>query len=190
MKEPKNIAAIGIAFVVWIGLPALATAGPNDFTFVATQDLPNNSQATTQSAAQGVFNDSDITDSFRADSTGSFSAPGIGAFTVTEDPLTNSGPTYTVTWALDAGIVLEGVYFKGGSQGGNFYGAGELNSGTGDGHTPLTGNSGMFADLSHLDFFTEPASVPEGGTTSLILLGCTLFGLGAMRRFVKRWAGE
>ena len=82
-------------------------------------------------------------------------------------------------------MVLAGVHFKAGSNGGNFYSAGDLNSGQGDGHAPPTGNGQMqFASLSHLDFFCEPGSVPDGGTTAM-LLGSALAGVGVLRRYLK-----
>lgn len=153
-----------------------------DFTFVATMDVQPDNEATTTDVARTVFNDPDIIDCFRADGTGTFTNS-AGTFTITLVP-SDLGPTYDVTWALAAGQVLEGVYFKGGSQGGNFYSAGELNSGFGNGHTPVTGNSGMFAGLSHLDFFCEPGRVPDGGST-VALLGLALGGLEGMRRLVR-----
>ena len=187
MRTLKNIAAITIAVAIWVGLPAVASALPNDLTFVSTFNVhPDNPTATT-SAAQTIFNDPDLVDCFRADAPGTFNIAGVGTFTITQDPTLpagDPGPTYFVTWTLDAGMVLAGVHFKGGSNGGNWYSAGDLNSGQGDGHTPITGGSGKFADLSHLDFFCEPGRVPDGGTTA-ILLGSALAGLGVLSRYLK-----
>jgi len=158
-----------------------------DFTFVETLNFSDDSPAHTQEVARGVFNDPDIIDCFRADGTGTFTNS-AGTFTITLVP-SDLGPTYDVTWTLAAGQVLEGVYFKGGSQGGNFYSAGELNSGFGNGHTPVTGGSGMFAGLSHLDFFCEPGrSVPDGGS-AITLLGLALCGLEGVRRLIRARKG-
>ena len=166
---------------------ASAPAVPNGLTFVAMQDIQPDDQAATESVARDVFNDPDIVDCFRASSTGAFAVNGVGTFNITQDPLTSSGPTYTITWALDAGMVLEGLYIKGGSNG-NFYSAGETQTGSGDGHAPVTGDSGMFASLSHVDFFCEPGTpppVPDGGS-AVALLGLALSGLEGVRRIMFR----
>jgi hypothetical protein len=154
-----------------------------DLTFLSTVNVQPDDPASTQAAARIAFNDPDIIDCFRASATGQFIVPGVGTFTVTQDPLTSLGPTYTITWALDAGSVLEGLYIKGGSQGGNFYTAGETQAGTGDAHTPITGGSGMFASLSHVDFFCEPGTVPDGGST-VALLGLAIAALAGLRRMI------
>lgn len=168
--------------------PPLPPPPPSgDFTFVETLDVHPDSPENTLSVAKNVFNDPDIIDCFRADGTGTFTNS-AGTFTITLVP-SDLGPTYDVTWTLAAGQVLEGVYFKGGSQGGNFYSAGELNSGFGNGHTPVTGGSGMFAGLSHLDFFCEPGrSVPDGGS-AITLLGLALCGLEGVRRLIRARKG-
>jgi hypothetical protein len=153
-----------------------------DFTFVETFNVQPDSEAATLAAAKDIFNDDDIVLCFRAEETGTFTTS-AGTFTITLVP-SDSGPTYDVSWTLAAGQVLEGVQFKGGSEGGNWYSAGELNSGFGNGHTPVTGGSGMFAGLSHLDFFCEPGRVPDGGST-VALLGLALGGLEGMRRLVR-----
>ncbi len=40
-------------------------------------------------------------------------------------------------------------------------------------NAPVAGNSGKFADISHIDFFVQPAgggnSVPDSGTTAMLL---------------------
>jgi VPDSG-CTERM motif len=155
-----------------------------DLTFLSTVNVQPDDPASTQAAARIAFNDPDIIDCFRASATGQFVVPGVGIFTVTQDPLTSLGPTYTITWALNAGSVLEGLYIKGGSQGGNFYTAGETQAGRGDAHTPVTGNSGMFATLSHVDFFCEPGTVPDGGST-VALLGIAAIALEGLRRMIS-----
>lgn len=167
---------------------ASAPAVPNGLTFVATQDIQPDNEATTESVARDVFNDPDIVNCFRASSTGTFVVNGVGTFSITQDPLTSSGPTYAITWALDAGMVLEGLYIKGGNNG-NFYSAGETQAGSGDAHAPLAGGSGMFASLSHVDFFCEPGetappTVPDGGS-AVALLGLALGGLEGLRRVVN-----
>jgi hypothetical protein len=159
---------------------------PNGLTFVTTQNVNPDSEAATLAAAQSVFNDPDIVDCFRADSTGTF-INSAGTFTITLVK-TNKGPTYDITWALSAGQVLEGVYLKGGNNG-NFYSAGETNAGTGNGHAPVAGRSRKFASLSHLDFFCEPGqtpppTVPDGGS-AVTLLGLALGGVEGVRRMIR-----
>jgi hypothetical protein len=163
---------------------AHANSFANGLTFVTTMDVMPDDQATTEGLARSVFNDDDIVDCFRADSTGTF-INSAGTFTITLVK-TSMGRTYDVTWALSAGQVLEGVYLKGGNNG-NFYSAGETNAGTGNGHAPVAGRSRKFASLSHLDFFFEPGTpptVPDGGST-VALLGLALGGLEGVRRMVR-----
>jgi hypothetical protein len=50
--------------------------------------------------------------------------------------------------------------------------------------TDGTGPNG-FGGFSSLTLFKGQPGVPDGGTT-LMLLGCAIGGLGAMRRFVRR----
>jgi hypothetical protein len=166
----------------------VSAAAANGLTFVETRDVQPDDEATTESVARDVFNDPDIVDCFRASSTGTFVVDGVGTFSITQDPLTSSGPTYTITWALDAGMLLEGLYIKGGSNG-NFYSAGDTQAGSGDAHAPVAGGSGMFASLSHVDFFcdqgeTPPPTVPDGGS-AVALLGLALGGLEGVRRMIR-----
>jgi hypothetical protein len=156
----------------------------NSLTFVTMMDVMPDDEATTESVARSVFNDPDIIDCFRANSTGTF-INSAGTFTITLVN-TNKGPTYDVTWALSAGMLLEGIYLKGGNNG-NFYSAGETNSGFGIGNAPVAGRSGKFASLSHFDFFCEPGTpptVPDGGS-AVALLGLALGGLEGLRRVVN-----
>ncbi len=114
-----------------------------------------------------------------------------GAFTFTFHG-SGGGPVVDVTFDLTntPGQLLCGFYIKGGNAGGNFYtvSADEGLSGTFLGlHAPITGRSGKFADISHIDTFCCPGgnNVPDGGTTAM-LLGSALTGLGVVRRYIKR----
>ena len=97
----------------------------------------------------------------------------------------------TVTWDLTGtGLELEGIYCKGGSNGGNIYDISDSASdfeeikGSGTINTPLTGNNGNggFAGISHIDFLVgpDPNTIPDGGTT-LVLLGSVLSALALVR---------
>ena len=87
-----------------------------------------------------------------------------------------------------SGQVLCGFYIKGGSEGGNFYivDADQGVSGTFTVNAPVTGGSGKFAGISHIDVFccAGGTNVPDGGTT-VMLLGSALTGLGLLRRYIK-----
>jgi VPDSG-CTERM motif len=162
------------------------TANANVITFVSTFDPANENPATVQAAAQIQLNDPDIIDAFRAESPlGSTNA--YGTFSVTLIPNGTTGMTESITFSLKPGYVLAGIFVFGGNLGGNFYSVNDETAGVNEGtvNAPLAGKSGMFADLSHLDFFVEPASVPDGGTT-LMMLGGALAGLGGLRRYLKK----
>lgn len=80
-----------------------------------------------------------------------------------------------ISWDLTGtGFSLLGVYVFGGSQGANLYrvDSSQMNSGVATVNTPLTGNSGKYATISHLLFLgTSGHSVPEaGGTLGLLAL--------------------
>src|ERR1043166_2346517 len=79
-----------------------------------------------------------------------------------------------ITWNFTGtGAQLLAVYVFGGSNGANLYKVNDLaqqTSGSATVHTPLTGNSGKFATISHILFLGTGVlpgggTVPEGGTT-------------------------
>ena len=99
------------------------------------------------------------------------------------------GQIVTVDFDLTGtGQVLCGFYVKGGSEGGNLYTVAADQGITGSFvlNAPVTGGSGQFAGISHIDVFCCPGgtSVPDGGTT-VMLLGSALTGLGLVRRYIK-----
>lgn len=148
-------------------------------------DVQPDNPAATQAAARTVLNDTDLIDCFRADGLGTTVVPGVGTFVVAAGS-NIGGPTYNISWSLTAGMVIGGIYVKGGSQGGNFYGEVPPDEGTTVGsvlgvHTPVTGGSGQYAELSHLDFFCEPAAVPDNGS-ALMLLSMGFSALELLRR--------
>lgn len=161
-------------------------ANANIITFVSTFDPANENPATVQAAAQIQLNDPDIIDVFRAESPLS-GTNAYGTFSVTVTPNATTGATESITFTLNPGYVLAGIFVFGGNLGGNFYSVNDETAGVIEGtvNAPLAGNSGMFADLSHLDFFVERASVPDGGTT-VMMLGGALAGLGGLRRYLKK----
>ena len=103
---------------------------------------------------------------------------------------TAGGQTATINFDL-TGLDLSGVAILvfGGNLGSNLYTvtADQAIIGFGTVNAPLAGGSGLFADISHIDFLIQPggASVPEGGASAMLLAG-SLTGLGIVRRFVKR----
>ena len=90
-----------------------------------------------------------------------------------------------ISWNLTGtGSNLLGVYVFGGSQGANLYqvDSSQLISGFATVNTPLTGNSGKYATISHLLFLgTSGHSVPEVGST-LSLLDLAVGWIGMVRR--------
>ena len=91
-----------------------------------------------------------------------------------------------ISWDLtNSGLSLLGVYVFGGSRGANLYEVVDLEqliSGSALVHTPLTGNSGKYATISHLLFLgTSTNSVPDAGST-LALLALAVATIGFVRR--------
>ena len=91
-----------------------------------------------------------------------------------------------ISWDLTGtGFNLLGVYVFGGSQGANLYKVDDLAqliSGSASVNTPLTGNSGKYAEISHLLFLgTSGHSVPEAGST-LAFLALAIASIGAAHR--------
>jgi hypothetical protein len=96
-------------------------------------------------------------------------APSGSPFTI--DYLSDS--TAVVSWNLTGtGMALGGIYVFGGSRGANLYqitDAAQMIEGSATIHTPLTGNSGQFAGISHTLFLGT--AVPEPSTLFLLCLG-------------------
>jgi hypothetical protein len=81
----------------------------------------------------------------------------------------------TISW--NPTVTLLGIYVFGGSQGANLYRVIDGNSGSVT--TPLTGNSGKYATISHIVLLGTPRqSVPEAGATlSLLILAIGSLGV-------------
>jgi hypothetical protein len=94
---------------------------------------------------------------------------------------TNPNNGANISWNLTgSGAELLAIYVYGGSNGANLYkitDTAQMTAGSTTVHTPLTGNSGKFATISHilfLGFGSLPRiTVPETGNT-LLLLGVAL----------------
>lgn len=103
---------------------------------------------------------------------------------------TAGGQTATINYDLTGSpsITLVAIFVFGGDLGGNLYTAtaDQTVIGFGTVNAPLAGNSGIFAGISHIDFFVQPTrggnNVPEGGMT-VMLFGSALGGLALVRRF-------
>ena len=153
--------------------------------FISTQKPANENPATVLAAAQIVLGDPGLIDAFRAEPQSSLNGTNsFGTFSVMRIPNATTGATAIVTFSLNPGFVLAGVFAFGGNRGGNFYSVNDETAGSFEVNAPLAGKSGKFADLSHLDFFVErgSASVPDGGIT-LMMLGGTFVGLIGLRRY-------
>ena len=91
-----------------------------------------------------------------------------------------------IFWDLTGtGLNLLGVYVYGGSRGANLYKVDDLAqliAGSAIINTPLTGNSGKYATISHVLFLgTSGHSVPEAGST-MALLALAMGGIYVAQR--------
>lgn len=98
----------------------------------------------------------------------------------------NPNNAANISWDLTGtGFNLLGVYVFGGSRGANLYEVDDLAqliSGSAIVNTPLTGNSGKYAAISHLLFLgTSGHSVPEAGST-LAILALAIASIGVAQR--------
>ena len=91
-----------------------------------------------------------------------------------------------ISWDLTGtGLNLLGVYVYGGSRGANLFKVDDLAqliAGSAIINTPLTGNSGKYATISHVLFLgTSGHSVPEAGST-MALLALAIGGICVVQR--------
>jgi hypothetical protein len=98
-----------------------------------------------------------------------------------------------ISWDLTGtGLNLLGVYVYGGSRGANLYKVDDLAqliAGSAIINTPLTGNSGKYATISHVLFLgTSGHSVPEGGST-MALLALAIGGICVVQRKLSLRSG-
>ena len=103
----------------------------------------------------------------------------------------NPNNAANISWNFTGtGAQLLAVYVFGGSNGANLYKVSDvpqMTSGTATVHTPLTGNSGKFATISHI-LFLGTGSIPSGGTVpdsgttlALFAAGLGLIGLARLK---------
>ena len=173
---------------VCVAFCGAALADANTITFVSTQKPANENPATVLAAAQIALGDPALIDAFRAESSSGFSGTNsFGTFAVTGSANTTTGEKETITFSLNPGFVLAGIFVFGGNLGGNFYSINNETAGSFEGpiNAPLAGKSGKFAGLSHIDFFVtrSAVSVPDGGTT-FMMFGGALTGLIGLRRYL------
>ena len=103
----------------------------------------------------------------------------------------NPNNAANITWNFTGtGAQLLAVYVFGGSNGANLYkvtDAAQMTSGSATVHTPLTGNSGTFATISHILFLGTGSlpggnTVPDGGTTAaLFVAGLAVLGFARLK---------
>ncbi len=179
-KKLVLLAAVALVALVY-------NAKATSITFVGAFDGGNESPATIVNTANAHNvddfpgpSDNNLFEGARVTSSGAGGTitNSFGTFEVTEISQGQEEFTFTIS----SGYVLAGLSVHGG--GGtvnNYYSVNDETSGTNEGPVATGGGGG----LSGLDFLLEAASVPDGGST-VMLLGSALTGLGAMRRFVKR----
>src|SRR5205807_665290 len=136
-------------FLALIGITAvsLITARADTITFVSTQKPANENPLTVQAAARIALRDSEIIDAFRAEPPSSLSGTNsFGTFSVSETPNATTGETETITFSLNPGFVLAGIFVFGGNLGGKFYSVNDETVGAFEGpvSAPLAGKSGRF----------------------------------------------
>ncbi len=186
MKVKPSIIALALG---------LALASAAHANLVLTSDSPftptNEKQATLEAEVGSRLGNPNLIDALRVEgqANGTTFDNANAVFQVAFNN-TAGGQTATINFDL-TGLDLSGVAILvfGGNLGSNLYTvtADQAIIGFGTVNAPLAGGSGLFADISHIDFFIQPggASVPEGGTSAMLLAG-SLTGLGIARRFVKR----
>ena len=137
------------------------------FTSPTVQDVHPDSPASTLSAAKTFFDNTSLFNCIpRVDGASAGTVITIGGFTIEF----NADKSATITWT-DLSDVFVGIYVKGGSQGGQFYGVTPdgVDDGMGIVFAPNTGNNlDHPASISHIDFFCAPRTVPDTGTTAML----------------------
>jgi hypothetical protein len=171
------------------GLSSIANA---HFTDPTIQDVHSDSPAVTLAAAQEFFGNPNLHNCIdRINGPGDEGPFGntivSGGFTITF----NADKSATISWSGLTDTFV-GIYVKGGSQGGQFYGvSADEQTDSGSAQIVFAPNTGKKLDhpagISHIDFFCAPGdhNVPDSGTTAM-LLGCAITGLGVARRYLKR----
>ena len=155
------------------------------FTPPTVLDVHPDSPASTLDAAKAFFDDVSLFNCIpRVNGASAGTVISIEDFTIEF----NADKSATITWT-DLPDAFVGIYVKGGSQGGQFYGVSPdgLYDGMGIVFAPNTGNNlDHPAGISHIDFFCGPRTnqVPDSGTTAL-LLGNAFIGLGLARRLTR-----
>ncbi len=184
MKTKFSVIALVISF-------ALASAAQANLVLTADSPFKPSDEApsTLESEIGARLGNPNLIDALRVDGQASGTTFDNGVVHVLFNN-TAGGQTATITYDLTGSpsVTVVGIFVFGGNLGGNLYTAtADLTViGFGTVNAPLAGNSGSFADISHIDFFVQPTgggnNVPDGGVT-VTLLGGALGGLALMRRF-------
>jgi hypothetical protein len=159
----------------------LSTAARANLTLVDTYKETPESTAHILSVASVKLGEPGLIDLLRLEDTNP--APAGSLFTIS---YTTNG-TADISWNLaGSGFDLLAVYIFGGSNGANLYkvtDAAQMISGSATINTPLTGNSGQFAGISHTLFLGVPtASVPEPSSVMLLFAGAASAFIWRRRR--------
>lgn len=159
---------------------SFSTTAKANLTLVDTyKETPENTDHILQ-VASVKLGDPNLINLLRLEDTSS--APSGSPFSIT---YTTSG-TANISWNLaGTGFSLSGVYIFGGSNGANLYkvtDAAQMISGSATIHTPVTGNSGQFAGISHTLFLGSASPVPEPSSMILLSLGAAGFLAWRVRR--------
>ncbi|MDQ3315603.1 MAG: hypothetical protein M3505_13455 [Verrucomicrobiota bacterium] len=189
MKTKFNVIALVIS--------ALASAAQANFVLTADSPFtPSDENPSTLESEIGVrLRNPNLIDALRVDgqASGTFDN-GVVHVVFNNTP---GGQTATISYDLTGSpsVTVVGIFVFGGNLGGNLYTAtsDQRVIGFGTVNAPLAGNSGSFADISHIDFFVQPtgdgSNVPDGGMTAM-LLGSALGGLALVSRFAMHTSAK
>jgi hypothetical protein len=186
----KTLQITALGAIVALGLTCgakanIITAMPGNPYTVANQDPGTILLAANAAGVDGgVFNaaDADLSILVRLGSAGTV-VNSFGTFTVIAS---GTDGIQSFSFSLNPGFVLAGLSIHdGGGNIVNFYSINDETSGTNEGPVSTPNNaSGHPGGLSNFDFLLEMVTVPDGGTT-VMLLGAALAGLGLLRRFLS-----
>jgi hypothetical protein len=188
MKTKRQIAVV----VAALTLVLVGSASANLILFDTYKDTPEDTDHIVSVASTKLGET--LNNLLRLDNLATL-APGgpisITYFALDSGSGSNPNNAANITWNFTGtGAQLLAVYVFGGSNGANLYkvnDVGQMTSGSATVHTPLTGNSGAFATISHILFLgtgTIPGggTVPDGGTTlALFAAGLGVIGFARLK---------
>jgi hypothetical protein len=187
MKTKRQLAV----FVAALTLTLVGSARANLILFDTYKDTPEDTDHIV-SVASAKLGES-FNSLLRLDDLATLSPGGpisITYFALDSGSGSNPNNAANISWDFTGtGAQLLAVYVFGGSNGANLYkvtDVAQMTSGSATVHTPVTGNSGAFATISHILFLgtgTLPGNnVPDSGTTvAMFAVGLGALGLARLR---------